>query len=64
MKFFSIRDRLDDLSWRATTPGEKFFSSAKLVGAIVANTAIGVGKVAAEMAPQIKERLEEEKRKR
>ncbi|KCB52685.1 hypothetical protein L537_3457 [Bordetella hinzii 1277] len=63
MKFFSIKDRVDDLKWSLTT-GDKILNGAKLLGAVVANTAIGVGKAAAEAAPHIKERLEEEKKKR
>lgn len=64
MKFFSIRDRIDDLVWRSTGTKEKIFNSAKLGGAVVANPVIAVGKVVADVAPDVKERIEEEKRKR
>jgi hypothetical protein len=63
MKFFSIKERMDDLKWSLST-GDKILNSAKLVGAVVANTAIGVSKVASEAAPRVKERMEEEKKKR
>ncbi|VFR21461.1 hypothetical protein ANDO1_0731 [plant metagenome] len=63
MKFFSLKDRLDDIKW-SSTAGGKVVSGAKLLGAVVANTAIGVGKIAVEVAPLVKERIEDEKRKR
>ncbi|GEM_PF-2474315 len=63
MKFFSLKNRLDDLKWSLTT-GDKVINSAKLLGAVVANTAIGVSKAATEIAPILKERIEAGKRKR
>ncbi|ARP95248.1 hypothetical protein [Bordetella genomosp. 13] len=63
MKFFSLKDRLDDVKW-SSTAGGKVVSGTKLLGAVVANTAIGVGKVAVAAAPLVKKRIDEEKRKR
>lgn len=62
MKFFSLKDRLDDLKW-SSSAGDKIVNGAKLLGAVVANTAIGVGKIATEISPIVKERIESEKRK-
>jgi hypothetical protein len=64
MKFFSISDRIDDLVWRSTSTKEKILNSAKLVGAVVANPVIAVGKAMADVAPDVKERIEEEKKRR
>ncbi|AOB27483.1 hypothetical protein [Bordetella bronchiseptica] len=66
MKFFSLKDRIDDLKWSHSTGG-KILNGAKLVGAVVANTAIGAGKVVAEIAdnsPQFQKRLEETKKRK
>lgn len=51
MGFFSLKDKFDDLR-HSYTPGDKFLNGAKLLGAVVANTAIGAGKVGKVVAEE------------
>lgn len=51
MSFFSLKDKFDDLR-HSYTPGDKLLNGAKLLGAVVANTAIGAGKVGKTVAEE------------
>ncbi|WP_288485218.1 hypothetical protein [uncultured Acidovorax sp.] len=51
MSFFSLKDKLEEFRY-SYTPGDKLLNGAKLLGAVVANTAIGAGKVGKAVVDQ------------
>lgn len=59
MEFFSIRDRYLDFLL-SESAGERFKQGAKMVGAVVANTAIAAGKVTGEVVKRLPEMIEKE----
>lgn len=62
MDFLSLKDKFDEVRY-SFTPGEKLLSGAKLLGAVVANTAIGAGKLAHAVIEEQDKVLEKHKRK-
>lgn len=60
MNFFGLKDKLDDFKYSLTT-GDKLINGARVVGTVVANTAIAAGKVAAKVAEKLPEELEKQK---
>lgn len=62
MKFFSLKDKLEDFEYSYDTVG-KITSGAKILGTLVANVAIGAGKVAAVVVERLPEEVEKQKNK-
>ena len=59
MEFLSIRDRYTDMLW-ADSKTERFKQGALMVGAVLANTAIGAGKVTGEVVKRLPDFLAKE----
>ena len=62
MKFLSFKDKLDDLK-NSQGAGEKFKNGARVLGTLVANTAIATGKITAELIKRLPSEMEKMEKK-
>ena len=62
MEFLSLKDHLEEFGY-SHDPVQKITSGAKIFGTVLANVAIGAGKVAAEVVERLPAELEKQKNK-
>lgn len=61
MKFFSLKDKLDEFSY-SYGAADKFKCGAKILGVVAANTVIAAGKVAQEVLVKQREMIDSKKK--
>lgn len=61
MDFLNLKEKFEELRY-SCTPGDHLINGVKLLGAVVANTAIGAGKVAQAVITEQEKALEKHKR--
>lgn len=62
MKFFGLKDKLDDFR-NSYGAGEKLLNGAKILGTVAANTVIAAGKATTYVAKRLPEEMEKMKNK-